>query len=704
MKLIPSAKPIVLAAALWAASPANFSATAQIPAEPPKDSKRLLQEGLFEEEASRDLDKAAAAYAAVVVQFDSQRTLAATAIFRLAEVRAKQGKKDEAAALWQRIVTEFPTHDSLVKFSRERLGGAGASLPAPGNVEPASDEEARELSRLRIIALNSPDLLFAPQGGKTVLQAAASKGWVNVIEFLFSQGARDPSGETSALVYAAGEGHRAAAEVLLARGSDINASCEFVSRIPAQNGRYTPLTAAIKMRRTVIAKMLIERGADVNKADVDANTPLCVAAQNHDLELCKILLAKGADPNLARPVKIQEPQDKPEKRKPALTPLASASGPEILKLLLQHGAKPLAPTPDQYSEVEGFINSNYLPGVEILLPAMPKLTDPYTLGFAVQWASKEVVALVLKHHTDVNVKMWQPVLFDPIAKRRLEIFQMLLEAGASPHTTDDQGRTALHWLASIPLYQNATGPTPTNSGQVQPPRPIVQSTRVGPPRTARTTTLPQPAFPQAQKTESSTEWITMMNKEWRERLPYYEALLAKGAKLDSLDAKGNTPFFYLMTESSYSTDAVAWFVAKGSDLLAKGRLKENDPQIPALAAAVPDLRPDYARKFLFSRLSRPDTILVWDVESLDKPTEIKRKAEGDLPPFDEIAGRVTLTATRQSAYAVINRKGPDGNWTEVATVPVPYPPAPADAKSPIQWGDAVFFASESERARREQGQ
>src|SRR4051794_25212787 len=69
-----------------------------------KDARQLLQEGLFEEEATRDLAKAAAAYQAVIGQYDGQRQLAGTALFRLAEIRAKQGQAAEATALYQRVL------------------------------------------------------------------------------------------------------------------------------------------------------------------------------------------------------------------------------------------------------------------------------------------------------------------------------------------------------------------------------------------------------------------------------------------------------------------------------------------------------------------------------------------------------------------------------------------------------------------------
>src|SRR5437899_6246562 len=77
------------------------------------DLTTTLQRGLFEEEANHNLEAAAQAYQAVSAQFDKDRKLAATAIFRLGEVYRKQGKTNEAAAQYERIVREFSDQQTL---------------------------------------------------------------------------------------------------------------------------------------------------------------------------------------------------------------------------------------------------------------------------------------------------------------------------------------------------------------------------------------------------------------------------------------------------------------------------------------------------------------------------------------------------------------------------------------------------------------
>ena len=57
-----------------------------------------------------------------------------------------------------------------------------------------------------------------------------------------------------------------------------------------------------------ILKLLIEKGANVNKADSMGNTPLLEACEQGKLESVKILLANGANPNQAN-LKAEKPLD-----------------------------------------------------------------------------------------------------------------------------------------------------------------------------------------------------------------------------------------------------------------------------------------------------------------------------------------------------------------------------------------------------------
>ena len=103
--------------------------------------------------------------------------------------------------------------------------------------------------------------------------------------------ARNWMGNTP-LIVAAEYGRKEAIEFLLANNADINAKA---------TGRFgtsgTALTTSIRSKHSETAKLLIEKGADVNAPKGGYTIPLMEAASWGDAELVKLLLAKGADVN-----------------------------------------------------------------------------------------------------------------------------------------------------------------------------------------------------------------------------------------------------------------------------------------------------------------------------------------------------------------------------------------------------------------------
>ena len=84
-----------------------------------------------------------------------------------------------------------------------------------------------------------------------------------------------------------------AARLLLERGADVNVrSTGAVVRVP-------PLGTAAFVRSTRLAGVLLDAGADVNAQGEGGFTALHAAAQNGDEALVRLLLERGADPALA---------------------------------------------------------------------------------------------------------------------------------------------------------------------------------------------------------------------------------------------------------------------------------------------------------------------------------------------------------------------------------------------------------------------
>ena len=83
-----------------------------------------IHEGLLDEELNLDLSAAVQSYRSLLMQFDSQRPLAANVIFRLAECYRRLGRTDEAKAQYNRILTEFPDQAPLVQLAQKHVASA----------------------------------------------------------------------------------------------------------------------------------------------------------------------------------------------------------------------------------------------------------------------------------------------------------------------------------------------------------------------------------------------------------------------------------------------------------------------------------------------------------------------------------------------------------------------------------------------------
>ncbi len=128
--------------------------------------------------------------------------------------------------------------------------------------------------------------------GMTPIMLAASKGNVEMIDLLFTQGA-DPnkrgSMKRTALQYAAEKNHLEASKRLLAYGADIDAY---------DNGKLTPLIMAANRGYTELGLLLIEKGADVDIQHIEGWTALIDATAKNDVKLVIALLKAGADKDL----------------------------------------------------------------------------------------------------------------------------------------------------------------------------------------------------------------------------------------------------------------------------------------------------------------------------------------------------------------------------------------------------------------------
>ena len=83
-----------------------------------------------------------------------------------------------------------------------------------------------------------------------------------------------------------------AARILVERGADVN--------VPSKNAqRVAPLHSSVAGRSLEITRLLLEHGAEVNAIQKGGYSPLHAAVQNEQIEMVELLLAHGASPEQA---------------------------------------------------------------------------------------------------------------------------------------------------------------------------------------------------------------------------------------------------------------------------------------------------------------------------------------------------------------------------------------------------------------------
>jgi ankyrin repeat protein len=461
------------------------------------DLRELLRDALYTEEVTRDPEAAAKQYEDLLSKHDAQRAFAAAALFRLAEVRRKQDRKDEAIALYQRLLSEFPAAESEGKLAMENLAAMGAKVEVPAS--PAGgDEEDKELSRLEALAITHPDTISDP----SIAVRAVGKSHLKILQFFIDKNAgfdfnRELKGRSATLLDGASEsGALEACRMLLDAGADPNApanrhvlslACENgFSRIvelllargsdPNGHGTGDPLRWAVTEGHPEIVSLLVGKGANPNLSNpkfshAGGATPIDIrisrfgapihrASMQESTEMLELLLKLGADPNLAE-------------TSTGLTALHLATNPDwngnakAIPILLKAGAKPdLAAkafrentTEDEWpaglTPMMVAVRSKNFEAARTLLGAGASANQPRLLADLIDQGPDAIplIQLLLEAGCDPNaadpsdeppiirVFSWDlkgvPDLNDRVAKhhKQVELIQLLLKHGADPNTT-----------------------------------------------------------------------------------------------------------------------------------------------------------------------------------------------------------------------------------------------------------------------------
>ena len=275
------------------------------------DIAMTLQRGLFEEEANHNLSAAIPLNRAVVTRFDEDRKLAATAVFRLGECYRKQGNTNDAAAQYQRVLSEFSDQTQLTTLSSQSLIALGVSSLKAGT--PQTSETARrqqiELFDAEIAVVErklaatqkrfesgvaSQEEIWAAQRELLGLKrqvAAVEAGWPPVFVNTNVAAGAAPA-ETAGLASTTAE-----SEEVRRIQSMIRDSPDLINAPDETSNRSTPLIKAAISGQLVVAKFLVNSGADLESKDSAGRTALYWAASQGHRGLIELLLASKANPD-----------------------------------------------------------------------------------------------------------------------------------------------------------------------------------------------------------------------------------------------------------------------------------------------------------------------------------------------------------------------------------------------------------------------
>jgi ankyrin repeat protein len=472
------------------------------------DLKSKLQLGLFEEEANRNLPAAIAAYQAVLTQFDKDRELAATAVFRLGECYRKLEKTNEAVACYQRIVREFAGATTLARLSQQNLIALSQSSATPGTAKTAGAQQANLIQEQLKLAYQQ-------------LAEAAKKVQMGVLP-------------TAGQIPYEREVLRLKRELAVAQGLD-----------GAEQKR-------LLLQEISLVEKLVETAQRQAQVGV-ASTEEGINARRDLLALKRELAALEAAPAEGAP--LTDDEEKEIRRIQALI----QNSPDLISTPGTNGRTPLQDAAAAgYLSVARFLLANK---AEVNTPIMYRVPDrkgtATALHMAARNGNKAMVELLLDHGADVNgVGEWQGMtgaaLHFAARYGYLAVAETLLAHKADVNLGPEGGSTPLHLaaeaghkpLVDLLLERGADANAKTDSGWT-----AMHSAAQGGSLAAAEVLLAHKARADAKTRDGTTPLIVAVRNG---QIKVAEFLLKQGAEVAALDADGLTPLQKAVLRRGYS--------------------------------------------------------------------------------------------------------------------------------------------------------
>ena len=230
--------------------------------------------------------------------------------------------------------------------------------------------------------------------GETPVMVAARSGNLAVVELLAAKGAnvnaRAARGQT-ALMWAVAQKHPEVVKVLIAHGADIHARSDSWTEVMAvsphgyldynraiPHGSDTALMFAARVDDLASAKLLVAAGANVNDEDAWGVSAVVLAAHSGFTDVVEFLLEKGANPNSDRAGFT------------ALHEAVMRRDENLVKVLLDHGADANLPVRSWTPTRRSSHDFNF----------PPELIGATPFWLAARFTEPEIMRLLVKHGAD----------------------------------------------------------------------------------------------------------------------------------------------------------------------------------------------------------------------------------------------------------------------------------------------------------------
>jgi len=230
--------------------------------------------------------------------------------------------------------------------------------------------------------------------GETPVMVAARSGNLAVVELLAAKGAnvnaRAARGQT-ALMWAVAQKHPEVVKVLIAHGADIHARSDSWTEVMAvsphgyldynraiPHGSDTALMFAARVDDLASAKLLVAAGANVSDEDAWGVSAVVLAAHSGFTDVVEFLLEKGANPNSDRAGFT------------ALHEAVMRRDENLVKVLLDHGADANLPVRSWTPTRRSSHDFNF----------PPELIGATPFWLAARFTEPEIMRLLVKHGAD----------------------------------------------------------------------------------------------------------------------------------------------------------------------------------------------------------------------------------------------------------------------------------------------------------------